>query len=240
MTSTSVTSAEKTVSEPARQIEVADVTDVVVVGGGPAGVAAAIAAGRSGAKTVLVERYGHLGGMATGGLVILIPHLSDGFKGQQVVGICQEMVGRLDALGAVVHPRYEDLGSTDPELIRKWKEYLFFVVGGKVRMSVLVDPEILKCVLNDMMEEAGVKLFLHSWGTQALVEENRVRGVIFESKSGGRRSCRKSRSMRQATETYSRPPERPLTARLIRRPGFPGWLWFFRLRTSTPRGSADS
>ncbi|HEY3278462.1 MAG TPA: FAD-dependent oxidoreductase, partial [Syntrophorhabdaceae bacterium] len=46
------------------------------------------------------------------------------------------------------------------------------------------DPEIMKCVLNDMMEEAGVTLFLHSWGTEPLVEGNEVRGVIFESKSG--------------------------------------------------------
>ncbi len=186
MASTGETSAEKTVREPARQTNVVDEADVVVVGGGPAGAAAALAAARSGAKTVLVERYGHLGGMATGGLVILIPHLSDGTREQQVAGICQEMIGRLDAVGGVVHPRYEDLGSTDPKLVNKWKEYLFFVVGGKVRLSVMVDPEILKCVLNDMMEEAGVKLFLHSWGTQALVEEKRVRGVFFESKSGRR------------------------------------------------------
>jgi hypothetical protein len=48
----------------------------------------------------------------------------------------------------------------------------------------MVDPEILKCVLNDMVEEAGVKLFLHSWGTKAIVEKNEVQGVIFESKSG--------------------------------------------------------
>jgi len=184
MINTSHTTALKTVTEPVRKISVVDEVDVVVVGGGPAGVAAAIAAGRSGAKTVLIERYGYLGGMATGGLVILIPHLSDGTKERQVLGICQEMIDRLDALDAVIHPRYEDLGSTDPKLVNKWKEYLFFVIGNKVRLSVIVDPEILKCVLNDMMEEAGVKLFLHSWGTQALMEEGLVRGVIFESKSG--------------------------------------------------------
>ena len=184
MISMGQTSALKTVREPAREINVVDEADVVVVGGGPAGVAAAIAAARSGVKTVLVERYGHLGGMATGGLVILIPHLSDGTKEQQVLGICQEMIERLDTMDAVIHPLYEDLGSTDPKLVNKWKEYLFFVIGGKVRLSVIVDPEILKCVLNDMMEEAGVKLFLHSWGTQALMEEKLIRGVIFESKSG--------------------------------------------------------
>ncbi|MBI4295544.1 MAG: FAD-dependent oxidoreductase, partial [Chloroflexi bacterium] len=57
----------KTIKEPAREINVSYEAEVVVVGGGPAGVAAAVAAAREGAKTVLVERYGHLGGMATGG-----------------------------------------------------------------------------------------------------------------------------------------------------------------------------
>jgi hypothetical protein len=178
------TSTGKKVRETAREINVCREADVVVVGGGPAGVGAAIAAARNGANTVLVERYGHLGGMATGGLVILIPHLSDGSKKQQIVGICQEMISRLDSMGAAIHPRYEDLGSRNQKLVTYWQDYLFFVVGGRLRLSVLVDPEILKCVLNDMMEEAGVTLFLHSWSTRALVEKNEVRGVIFESKSG--------------------------------------------------------
>ncbi len=63
----------KTITEPARKIKVWREADVVVVGGGPGGVGSAIAAARSGAKTVLIERYGHLGGMATGGLVNIIP-----------------------------------------------------------------------------------------------------------------------------------------------------------------------
>jgi hypothetical protein len=51
-------------------------------------------------------------------------------------------------------------------------------------MSATVDPEALKCVLNEMVTEAGTKLLLHSWGTRALVENNVVKGVIFKSKSG--------------------------------------------------------
>ena len=178
------TSTNRKVKEPAREINVCRETDVLVVGGGPAGVGAAIASARTGARTILVERYGHLGGMASGGLVILIPHLSDGTKERQIAGICQEIISRLDEAGGDLHPRYEDLGSSDPRLVKKWQDYLFFVMGGRLRLSVLVDPEILKCVLNDMMEEAGVTLFLHSWSTRALVEKNKVRGVIFESKSG--------------------------------------------------------
>ena len=65
---------KKTVTEPSREIPVLREADVVVVGGGPGGCAAAVTAARNGAKTILVERYGHLGGMATGGLVNIIPN----------------------------------------------------------------------------------------------------------------------------------------------------------------------
>ena len=72
------TAGRKSIKEQARETNVCYEADVVVVGGGPGGHSAAIAAARNGARTVLVERYGHLGGMATGGIVIQIPHMSDG------------------------------------------------------------------------------------------------------------------------------------------------------------------
>ena len=72
------------ITEPAREIEVYREADVVVVGGGPGGHSAAIAAARNGAKTILIERYGHLGGMATGGIVIQIPHMSGKSKGNTI------------------------------------------------------------------------------------------------------------------------------------------------------------
>jgi hypothetical protein len=170
--------------EPSKELKVCRETEVVVVGGGPAGVAAAIAAARNGADTVLIERYNHLGGMATGGLVILIPHMSAGTAEQEIAGICQEMVDRTDALGGARRPKRKDLGSANRKLVDKLRRYQDFVVDGRVRMSVFVDPEIMKCVLNDMVGEAGVKLYLHSWGSRAIVDGNKVQGVIFESKSG--------------------------------------------------------
>src|SRR5450755_4608474 len=112
----------RTILEPARPTRVCRETGVLVVGGGPA----AIAAARNGADTTLMERYNHLGGMATGGLVILIPHMSAGTDEQEVAGICQEMVDRLDALGGARHPHRKLLGSTDGELIRKLKHYQDF------------------------------------------------------------------------------------------------------------------
>jgi hypothetical protein len=176
--------SSKTIKEPAGEIEILHEADVVVVGGGPGGHSAAVAAARNGAKTVLVERYGHLGGMATGGLVIQILLMSDGTGEQQIAGLCQEWIDRLDAVGGVLYPKKEELGSTDETVLARWRRVLFVVVGGRIRLTATVDPEALKCVLNDMAEEAGVKLFLHSWGTRAIVEGGAVKGVIFESKSG--------------------------------------------------------
>lgn len=176
--------ADKTITEPSRELKVCKETEVLVVGGGPAGVAAAVAAARNGAETVLIERYNHLGGMATGGLVILIPHMSAGTREQEIAGIQQEMVDRLDAKGGARHPERKHLGSANRKMIEKLKHYQDFVVDGRVRMSVIVDPEILKCVLNDMVQEAGVKLYLHSWGSSAVVDGNEVLGAVFESKSG--------------------------------------------------------
>ena len=70
-------------------------TDVLVVGGGPAGTAAAIAAARLGADVLLVERYNHLGGLSTGGLVIWIDRMTD-WSGQQIIrGLADEFIERL-------------------------------------------------------------------------------------------------------------------------------------------------
>ncbi len=145
----------RTIHEPARETSVFDGADVVVVGAGPAGVTAAIAAAREGADTILMERYGHLGGMATGGLVLMLnPSAGQG----------REWMDRLNKVNGV-----HDLSKTrEPEWGR----------------TIMIDPELLKCTLNDMALDAGVRMLLHSWSTAAVVETGTVKGVIFESKSG--------------------------------------------------------
>jgi hypothetical protein len=173
--------SKKTVLEPSKEIEVFKEAQVVVVGGGPAGVSAAVAAARNGAETVLIERYGHLGGMATGGLVILIPHLSDGSDKLVIAGQQKEWLDRLEPLGGVLQPPRDAIGSSDSALIEKWGNYRFFVVDGRVRYSAYVDPEMLKCVLNDMVVDAGVTLCLHSWGCKALMDGDWIKGVLLES-----------------------------------------------------------
>jgi hypothetical protein len=174
----------KTIQEAAREVRVCHEADVVVVGGGPGGHSAAVAAARNGAKTVLVERYGHLGGLATGGLVIQILLMSDGTHEQQIAGLAQEWIDRLKKVNGVRVPKNEELGSTDKETVHRWGRILFNVLGGRVRLTATVDPELLKIALNEMVQEANVKMYLHSWGTQAIVENGAVKGIIFESKSG--------------------------------------------------------
>ncbi|MFC1948931.1 FAD-dependent oxidoreductase [Chloroflexota bacterium] len=178
-------SSGKTIREQARDIKVCREADVVVVGGGPGGIGAAISAARSGADTVLVERYGHLGGMGTGGLVTIIPNMSDINGKQQIAGICKEWVDRLDARDAAAYPKQEEWGSTDKDLVKYYFDRSFFYVRqDRIILSVLIDAEISKFVLNEMAEEAGVKVYLHSWGTEPIMDGNKVKGVVFESKSG--------------------------------------------------------
>jgi ribulose 1,5-bisphosphate synthetase/thiazole synthase len=147
------------VVQPQREIPMLGETDVLVVGGGPAGVAAAIAARRAGAKVTLVERYGHMGGLWTGGLVLLIlGHIVKGDK-QVCQGIGEEMMQRLDRMpGAIINRR-----------------------PGK---NPTVDAEAVKYLMVEMIEEAKVDIFLHCLGVEAILDGNAVRGAVFESKSG--------------------------------------------------------
>jgi hypothetical protein len=73
---------------------------------------------RNGAKTVLIERYGHLGGMATGGMINIFPNLSDISGKQHIFGITQEIIDRLVKRGGAYYPRKEDWGTTDPKVVK--------------------------------------------------------------------------------------------------------------------------
>src|ERR1700741_1229537 len=111
----------KTILEPARQIPVFAETDVLVVGGGPAGTAAAIAAARLGADVLLVERYNHLGGLATGGLVIWIDRMTD-WSGQHIIrGLANEFMERLPK-DAIAGPKRSDWGSKDTATAAYWAQ----------------------------------------------------------------------------------------------------------------------
>lgn len=173
------------ISEEPRKTPIFRECDVLVVGGGPGGVGAALAAARNGADTVLLERYGHLGGMATGGLVIAIPVMSDIYGKRLLGGICWEWIQRLDEWNAVDYPKEDELGISEKLLVDYWADRSFFTVRlGMVVLSAMVDHEVLKCLLNDMVQTAKIDTIFHCWGTEAITEGNEVKGAIFESKSG--------------------------------------------------------
>ncbi len=175
----------KTIKEAARETKVCRTADVVVVGGGPGGIGAAVSAARNGADTVLIERYEHLGGMGTGGLVTIIPSMTDVNGNQVIAGITQEWIERLNKRDGADYPKKEHWGSTDKKLVEYYKNRSpFYATGNRVGYSAHIDAEISKCLFQDMMEEAGIKTYLHSWGTEPIMEGNKARGVIFESKSG--------------------------------------------------------
>ena len=174
------------IPEPARRTPVRHETEVLVVGGGAAGVAAAVAAARAGARVMLVERYGYLGGLATGGLIALLLTLDDG-RGRQVVGgICQEVTEGLAGRGAAHHPPRAHWGSEDPTRIAR--EQAWGLVWGRpphrVRYSVAYDPAQLKGVLDDLVCGSGATLLLHAWGCEPWIEEGRIHAVTFQSKAG--------------------------------------------------------
>ena len=174
------------IDEPPRRTPVYATTQVLVVGGGSAGVSAAVAAARNGADTMLVERSGALGGLATGGLIILLLTLDDG-RGHQVVGgLCQELTDRVAARGAAYFPPRAEWGSPDEVLIEKYVRWGLVWGSGphSVRYSVAYDPEEFRFALNSLCEDSGVRLLLHSWACEAIRDGDRLRGVVFQSKSG--------------------------------------------------------
>lgn len=159
--------------EPAREVPVARDVDVLVVGDGPAGLAAAIAAGRNGARTLLVEQFGYLGGTATASLMACI----NGFRNQvepdftqTVRGIPEEIVLRMKELGGLGRSPYPQKSyPTEP---------------GRLEYSYAIDTECYKFVTLKLCVDAGVELLLHTYFCAGIVEADAVRGVLVENKSG--------------------------------------------------------
>ena len=176
------------VNEPGRQTPVVAETDVLVVGGGPAGQAAAVAAARAGAEVMLLERFGYLGGLASGGMVLLLDDMC-GEREVSVGGLALEIINRLERIGACVTPPKGDCFRNDAEVRDRWVRWGFEELYGKKRPKPIIysgafDPEGWKQVSQEMVLEAGAKLRFHSWFSRAIVEDGAVRGVVVETKSG--------------------------------------------------------
>ena len=174
------------VEERPRSTPVRYETQVLVVGGGSAGVAAAIAAARNGADVTLVERLNYLGGLATGGLIILLLTLDDGRGNQVIRGLCQEVTDRLTARGAAYAPPRNEWGSTDQALVEQYRRWGLVNGHGphNVRYSVAYDAEEMKFAFEQMCAEAGVRLLYSTWGCEPIIQDGRIAGALFQGKEG--------------------------------------------------------
>ena len=156
-------------------------TDVLVVGGGPAGVCAAIAAARNGAKTLVVEKSGMLGGMATQGLVGPFMTCYDKAGEKMIIrGLFEEIVERLVARGGALHPK--GVFGNGP--------YSAWIAKGHDHVTPF-DPEELKVLLDEMCAEAGVKVLFHTMFLEPIVKDNRASGARVFGKGGPKRIAAK-------------------------------------------------
>lgn len=136
--------------------------DVAVIGAGPAGIAAAIAAARNGAKVLLIERHGLLGGVAALGYCF---HTFCSHQGEKIVGgIADEIIQRMIPLkGAIGHIRWE---------------------GGHFGSVTPIDQEVVRYVVNEIVREAGVEVLLFTISVEAVIEGSEIKGVVVANKSG--------------------------------------------------------
>lgn len=157
-----------TLTEPSRQTEVLGEYDVVVLGGGPAGIAAAVAAARAGRSTLLIERYGFLGGMGTAAGVTNFCGLHANVHGEirrVVHGVASELLDRIDALGGLNTPH---------------------ALFGKT-VAQAYDTAAYKIAADQLMEAAGVQVLFHALACGVVMDSpGRVRALLLETKSGRR------------------------------------------------------
>ncbi|MBW2633899.1 MAG: FAD-dependent oxidoreductase [Deltaproteobacteria bacterium] len=146
----------KSIREPARTIPVMAETDVLVIGGGPGGMSAALAAARTGAETMLVERYGCFGGVITQSMIGTLAWYRSNACTVDAGGIGVEFEQRAKAMGASL----------------------------SIFLYEVVDTEVFKFIADQMIQAAGIIPVLHCMTVDVIMEGSTIKGVVTESKSG--------------------------------------------------------
>jgi hypothetical protein len=166
------------IDEPARQTPVMATTDVLVVGGGPAGLSAALAAAREGARTTIVERHGTCGGVIAQSIMGSISWYR--YAGAvDAGGMNREFELRAKAMGAA----HDVIDTVQDASLIPFLELMGLVVDGQPTYEIL-DPEHFKIVADVLLEEAGVTRFLHCLAADVIMQGRTIRGVVTESKAG--------------------------------------------------------
>jgi glycine/D-amino acid oxidase-like deaminating enzyme len=155
-------------TEPSRHTEIGGEYDVIVLGGGPAGLAAAAAAAALGRGVLLIERYGFLGGMGTAAGVTNFCGLHANVFGdikQVVHGVADDLLARIDRLGGLNAP-HRVLGKIDAQAY---------------------DTAAFKCAADDLLLSRGVDILFHALAAGVVMDtERRIKALLIETKSGRR------------------------------------------------------
>src|SRR6516164_5358831 len=156
----------ETINEPARKVPLYGEYEVAVLGGGPAGIAAAVAAARAGRRTLLIERYGFLGGMGTAAGVTNFCGLHANVYGEMrrvVQGVASDLLARIDRIGGLNAPH---------------------LVLGKI-FAQAYDTAAYKIAADDLMAAHGVDILFHALGAGAVMhDDRRINAALVETKAG--------------------------------------------------------
>lgn len=181
--------------EKAKDIEIIDHVDVLVIGGGPAGIAAAVGAAKTGVSVLLVEAMGSFGGMWTNGLVITLAGFNSWLRPYTrcVAGIMGEWLTMAESRNGAENNRSWVLSS---------------------------DPEIMKLTADELLLKYQVKTLLHTWMSDVIIEDNTLKGVLVENVDGRKAIMAKAvvdctgngDVIARANESYTIAPElQPMT-----------------------------
>jgi hypothetical protein len=156
----------KTIDEPARRLPIYGEYEVAVLGGGPAGIAAAVASARAGRRTLLIERYGFLGGMGTAAGVTNFCGLHANVHGEMhrvVQGVASDLLARIDRIGGLNAPH---------------------LVFGKI-LAQAYDTAAYKIAADDLLAAHKVDILFHALGASAVMHDaRRINALLVETKAG--------------------------------------------------------